>query len=238
MRGLKVLLGFMALLMVAACGETAGDTIEANRPKMEEIRTALRAALANLPPVGVVQTSPSSGGLDPKPTYDLKSGTINTAFLSVEELEDGSRPEFDLTLDSDLARTLAWTGPKNPMAESALSSASEIGDDFEAALKTPYAVIYRPASYVKPVADSATSYAGGTLDLEAFVVRIDTAKTVAICRIQAAPSNEVSYSYREGEDPKARLEAFASSTMWDDARAKLSRCLADQTGGTFVFDRN
>ena len=233
----RKVLPLVALLVLAACGQNAGDVIASFKPRMDEMRARLQATIAALPQPGVAVSS-SMSVADPKPVFDAAAGTYNTAFLSAEEIATGDDPAFALNLTSDLGLALAWTGPKNPMADSAMSGSIDgLDKQFEAALATPYAVIYRAVSYAPPKASDATNFEGGNIDMEAFLVRTANATSVASCRIQGESAQEVSYSYKKGDDPVARLEAFAKSTLYDDVRKKLAACLTEQTGGTFVFDK-
>lgn len=224
-------------LLLAACGKTAGDVIQENKAKIDAVRATLVSVLSALPPPGE-SISATGEAADPKPAYDAKeigaSPEGNVAFLTPEEIKDGSKPQFDLSLSSDLDLALAWTGPANPMSETALSGPeNEVGKIFERALATPYAIVYRPVSYEPPVAEDEKNFSGGTLDLEAFLIRLSDGNALAACRIQAAADTEVSYSYKQGEDPKAALQDFADSTLHSDARKTLAQCLTEKTGGTF-----
>ena len=74
------------------------------------------------------------------------------------------------------------------------------------------------------------------MDLEAGLYRIDTGAPVATCRIQASVAEKVSYTHKEGDDPRAALESFADSTLRDDALAKLSACFKDNAKAEFKLD--
>lgn len=226
------------LMMVACSGPTARDVITEYRPKMEELRAKLNSALSSTLPVPGEAAALAVVPADPKPTYELKDGSVagNTAFLSVEELKDGGKPLYDLVLASDLAYALAWTGPNNPMAESRMDEeAGDMQRTFANAAATPYIVVYRTIAYDPAVARDDKTFDGGNVDFEAIVVKAADGAPLGGCRIQAEAATEISYSYKEGEDPKERLEAFAESTLWTDARTKLAACLKEKTGGAFSF---
>ncbi len=229
----------IALLTIAlsACGgETNGQVIARYAPKIEAIRGELNALVAALPAPGTVISGKIQDAA-PKPVYDVANGSFNAAIIAIEELS-GGKPAFDLLLSSELGYALAWTGPDNPMAESTLGqTAEDLPQQFDTAIATPIVVLYRTAAYDPPRAVDDKTFEGGTLKLEAFVFTRADSKQVASCSIEAASAQNVSYSYKEGEDPKARLAAFASSTLWDDALTILSRCLSETTGGVFVFKR-
>lgn len=222
---------------LAACGETNREVIARFKPQLDAAHAELKAMVATLPAPG----SAVSGKLDealPKPVYDVATGTFNTAILAVEDLDDVN-PVFDLHLASDLGNSLAWSGPNNPMAESALDATVDgLDKEFETALATPIVIFYRAASYDPPRAVDEKTFDGGKVKLEAFVFARPGGKQVATCSIEAAADTNVSYSYKQGDDPMERLVAFANSSMWEDALKTLSECLTATTGGTFVFQRN
>lgn len=225
-----------APLALAACGETNRDVIAKYAPQFETVRADLKKLAASLPPPGTATTG-GDAALTPKPVYDSANGAFNTAFLAVEEL-DGAKPAYNLILSSELANALAWTGANNPMAESALDqSGGGFDKEFETALATPYVVFYRAAAYDPPRAVDDKTFEGGTVTLEAFLFARADGKPGATCVVSAASADSVSYSYKQGEDPKERLAAFASSTLWENTLDALSKCLAEATGGTFVLRR-
>lgn len=147
--------------MLAACGKSAGDIIAENKPKIDVVRATLASALSVLPPPGE-SVSATGGVADPKPSFDVKDRTTtpagNLAFVAPEEIKGGEKPKFDLLLQSDLNLALAWTGPHNPMSETALTGPeNEVSKIFANALATPYAIIYRPVAYDPPVAEDDKS---------------------------------------------------------------------------------
>jgi hypothetical protein len=236
-RGARFGLMAAALALLAACGKTAQEDIAARTPEMQALRGKLNTIVGGLPSFGSAVTM-SMAAVDPKPVYDVRNpGEANTAFVSAEQLRNDAEPPFNLNLTSDLSAALAWTGANNPLAPGRLAEPSgEVGDAIAHALETPYVVIYRTVSYEKPVATAdGTGFDGGLADFEAFVVSVERNTWIASCRVQAESAQQVTFSYKKGEDPKARLEAFAHSTLRDDVLAKLAACLNAQTGGTFTL---
>jgi hypothetical protein len=225
-------------LMLSACGgETNGEVIARYTQQVEAVRAELKGLAAKLPPPGTA-VSGKLADVSPKPVYDVANGAFNTAIIAVETLND-EKPAFDLLLSSELGYALAWTGTKNPMAESALGEAAEgFAPQFETALGTPIVVLYRTVAYDPPRAVDEKTFDGGTAKIEAFVFTRADGKQVAACSVEAASSQNVTYSYKKGDDPKERLENFANSTLWQDAQAILSQCLGETTGGNFTFKRN
>ncbi|MFT3809582.1 MAG: hypothetical protein QM698_06650 [Micropepsaceae bacterium] len=233
----RIVLALSLPVVLAACGESNRDVITRFTPQIEAVRGELKAIAGTLPAPGVV-VSGKVADADPKPVYDVAAGAFNTAFVPVEALSD-DEPVYDLILSSELLNALGWTGAKNPMAESALDESAEGFDkQFQTALATTYVVLYRAAAYDPPRAIDDKTFEGGTLKLEAVVFERAASRQVAACSIEAASDTSVNYTYKEGEDPKARLVAFAGSTLWSDALKTLAQCLTATTGGTFVFERS
>ncbi len=232
----RLILVALLPLALAGCGETNRDVIARYTPKFDAMRADLAKMAASLPAPGA-GVSGTAGKAEPRPVYDAVNGVFNTAFLPVEALS-GAPPAYDLLLPSELANALAWTGPANPMAQSALDeTAGGFALQFDAALATPIIVLYRAAAYDPPRAIDDRTFEGGTLTLEAFVFTRADSRMVASCKVEAASAQDLSYTYKKGDDPRERLVAFAGSTLWEDALNILSRCLGETAGGLFVFQR-
>lgn len=232
----RLILVALLPLVVAACGEAKRDVIASYTAKVEALRADLAKMAASLPAPGGA-ASGTAGKAEPRPVYDAANGVFNTAFLPIEALS-GAAPAYDLLLPSDLANALAWVSPANPMSASALDEPADgFAQQFDGALATPIIVLYRAAAYDPPRALDDTTFEGGTLILEAFVFTRAESRMVASCKVEAASAQNVSYTYKKGDDPRERLVAFAGSTLWEDALQILSRCLGETTGGLFVFKR-
>jgi hypothetical protein len=153
------------------------------------------------------------------------------------DIESKDQKRLDLLLSGDLLLGMKWTGPKNPMAASAMdNSAGNLEETLKKALAYRYLIVLRPATFVAPVAVSESAYKPGTADIEALIVDLESNKVVSASRFTASSSDTVSYSYKQGESKESRLEAFAYSTLYTDARQKLEKLLAEMTGGEFVFE--
>ena len=223
-------------LALAACGDTNRDVIARYTPKVEAMRADLAKMAATLPAPGAA-ASGAAARAEPRPVYDAANGVFNTAFVPVEALS-GAKPVYDLLLPSDLANALAWVSPANPMAESALDAPADgFAQQFDAALATPIVVLYRAAAYDPPRAIDDKNFEGGALVLEAFAFTRADSRMIGSCKVEAASAQNVSYTYKKGDDPRERLVAFAGSTLWEDTLQILSRCLGETTGGLFVFKR-
>ncbi len=135
----------VAVLVIIPAWLARRDIINDSHPKIDTRREDLRQLARKLPPPG---TGIDRGRLrlEPLPVFDRKGRAFNTAFLAAEQLTDADvRPAYDLILSGPLLDCLLWTGPKNPMAPSALSATA--GKDFskqsEDALACRYVVVYR-----------------------------------------------------------------------------------------------
>lgn len=226
----------LAAAVLAACGPSMGDVNAQYKDKLDPIRARLKAIAIALPEPGTA-VSVRLSAVDPLPVY--RKGDVpgsNTAFFAIEEaLGQAGPPVFDALLMSDLAYALRATGPNNPMSEATLKEGAS-GDytaQFERAQRTLYAVILRPVAYDKAVAIDATTFEGGTLDLEVFFTALSDGRVLATCRLTAEAAANVSYSHKKDDDPKERLAAFANSTLFESAVSQIGTCLATQTGGTF-----
>lgn len=155
-------------------GETTQDVIDRYRPRFEAVRRSLRTVAEKLPPAGGAPAEPGRANLSPPPVFDeVKPTKTNTLIVAPEQLVDpDAKVSHDLLLSSDLAFALAWTGPKNPMSDSALyDRAGGFGDTLERALAYRYVVVYRPA---------------GADGLEAFVFDLRSTNLVATTAVKGA----------------------------------------------------
>jgi hypothetical protein len=73
-------------------------------------------------------------------------------------------------------------------------------------------------------------------DIEVLVVDLESNKVISSGRFTAKSADTVSYVYKPGESRESRLEAFAYSTLYTEARGKLEKLLAETTGGEFAFE--
>ncbi len=223
-------------------GETNRQLFKRYENQFAEKRQQFKKIADLLPAPGTI-TGNIPANLSVKPVFNAKTKSFNTEIVMYDQLldpdiESREQKRLDLLLSGDLLLGMKWTGPKNPMSESALdNSAGEMEQTFKKALACRYLIVLRPATFIAPVAVSESEYKPGVADIEALVVDLESNKVVGSSRFTASSANKVEYVYKQGESRESRLEAFAYSTLYTEARQKLEKSLADMTGGEFVFER-
>jgi hypothetical protein len=195
-------------------------------------------------PGSVKENSPAN--LSPKPVYDSKnSGASNTEIAMYDQLLDpDTRPDgnrrLNLLLSGNLLTCMQWTGPKNPMSANVLDKSNpEMEQTLKQALSERYLVVLRPAAFLAPVAIDESTFKPGTADIEGFVVALLDPKVAASFRYTAHSADKVEYSSKKSDNSgtrQSRLEEFAYSSLYEDARKKLKPLLQQTTGGSFSFD--
>ena len=194
-----------------------------------------------LPPPGSVNEI-TVADLSPKPIYDAKTKTYNTEIVMADQLLDPDivtqgHDRFDLILGGDLLTCMQWTGPKNPMSESALDERSaDMEPRLQRVLSYLYLVVVRPANFDPPVALDEKSFKGGSADLEVFIVDLLKNKVAGSFRFSAHSASQVHYSYKADQSQKDQLQEFAYSSLFTDARQKMGPLLEKATGGHFVLE--
>jgi hypothetical protein len=181
--------------------------------------------------------------LSPKPVYGVKDSG-NTEIVMYDQLlnpdiKSEGHNRLDLILSGGLLNAMQWTGPNDPTSPSVLDKKSVTGmeDSLKKYLATRYLVVIRPARFDAPVAVSADSFHGGSADVEVFVADLQDSHVPASGRFTAHSSANVEYMARKGDDKQARLQEFAYSTLFTDARQKVGALLPEITGGQFVLDK-
>ncbi len=237
-RGVVVGMVVATLFAVSGCGESKRSVIGRYQPACAQMRTRLKTIADRLPPIGSVQEMRVAKELSPPVVYHAPESRGNLeVVMEVQLIDPEVTPEFDLNLARDLIRCLAWAGPRSPMAESALDSAAgSIEHDFERALSWDYLGVVRVVKYVKPEVVSDKEFRGGELKLEVFVVRASDLEVVAAFPVAARAADRVEFTYRAAESAADRGRAFARSSVWEDARAKVADGMRQVTGGEFQPD--
>jgi hypothetical protein len=233
---------FMVLFIGCKSGETNRALFKRYEGQFAAKRQQFNAIARTLPAPGSAQAS-TAASLSPKPVYGVRESD-NTEIVMYDQLvnpdikSDGNN-RLDLILSGKLLTPMQWTGPKNPMSSEALDKKSV--PDMEASLNksltTRYLVVVRPVQFVAPVATSEDGFQAGFADLEAFVVDLQNNNIAASGRFLARSSAKVEFMFKKGEDKKSRLESFAYSSLFTDARQKLGALLPQITGGQFVLDK-
>lgn len=217
------------VLVLGGCGETNQQVIDRYRPQMEAVGVRLKAIHGRLP----ATLAPLEAKLNPAPVFAKDKG--NTEILAEEQLLDvHAAPAFELNLSPRLRTCLMWTGPKNPMAASALARRDkQFEKNFQRALEARYLVALRTRAGSLHVDEK--TFSGGAASLEAFVVDLKTDQLVAATAAEAAPEARITYSTRPGENKQERAAAAVHSSTWENLRDDLAKKLGTATGGTFDF---
>jgi hypothetical protein len=240
------------VLVLAACGKeqtkTNGQVLEPLEPKYAARRQQLAAIAASLPPVGGVENGAMPKSL-PKPFIFVYDGTDerknqqNVAIMMFDELVDPDvepqKERFDLLFDGPLSRCLRWTGPKDPSLPTMRNAPATPGVlACASALDDPYLVVVRTVKFVVPEAVDATTYKGGGVALELFVVDLATSKVLGTTHVLAVNDDHITFTYDPSRavDKAGRLAAFAHSELWGDARQQVMSQLA-AIGGAKVSYR-
>ena len=235
-------LPILMLLYIGCGGETNRALFKRYESQFASKRQQFNSIAQALPAAGSVQGN-TVGSLSPKPVYGVKDSS-NTEIVMYDQLlnpdiKSEGHNRLDLILSGGLLNAMKWTGPNNPTSPSVLDkrSAPEMEASLKQALATRYLVVIRPARFDAPVAVSESSFRGGSADVEVFVAYLQDNHVPASGRFTAHPSITVEYASKKGEDKQARLEEFAYSSLFSDARQKLGTLLPQITGGQFVLDK-
>jgi hypothetical protein len=101
----------------------------------------------------------------------------------------------------------------------------------KSALDYRYLVVNRVLDLKNPTAVNEKTYTPGRVTIDVFVINLANNQTVCSFSLQAQSAAETSYSYKSGESKQEKLEDFAHSSMWEDARQKLIAGLKKVAGG-------
>jgi hypothetical protein len=193
-----------------------------------------------LPAPGSVQGN-TAASLAPQPVYGVKDPD-NTEILMYDQalnpdIRSQGNERLDLILAGRLLNAMQWTGPNNLTSSSVLDKKSvpETEQLLNKALATKYLVVVRPARFDAPVALNEHTFKGGSADVEVFAVDLQNNSVPASGRFMAHSSTNVEYMSKKGEDKQSRLEEFAYSSLFTDARQKVGTLLPQITGGQFVL---
>jgi len=236
--GLPILL----LLYIGCGGETNRALFKRYEGPFAAKRQQFNSIAQALPAPGSVQGN-TVASLSPKPVYCVKDSTNTEIVMYDQLLNPDIRSEghnrLDLILSGGLLNAMKWTGPNNPTSPSVLDKRSvpDMEPSLNKALATRYLVVVRPARFDAPVAVSEYSFKGGSADVEVFVADLQDNHVPASGRFTAHSSTNVEYLSKKGEDKRARLEEFAYSSLFTDARQKVGTLLPEITGGQFVLDK-
>lgn len=226
-------------LGLAGCGESRRDVIGRYAPQGTQWRNTLAELAGKLPPAGSVQPPAPAASLSPLPTLNVATGAGNVEVLMESQLTDpDSDPEFDLLLSTNLVTCLRWTGPRNPMVESALSGAAGTMErDFQRAFGCAYLAIIRVVRFQPPRTVGENQFEGGEAELEVFLVRTSDLTLVGGFPVRSSAAESVQVEWRERDDRNERARAAVHSSAWVAARKQIAQGLREISGGEFIVER-
>jgi hypothetical protein len=225
---------------ISLFGPTNAEIIQQYKGQYAQLRTDLREIAQSLPDFKVDQEP--SQPLQPPPDYREAGGEgVNTDFLMYEHLVN---PEANLSmgehLDLYLARSLKscllWTGPQNPMVESALRErATLLSTELEAGLRLKYLGIIKILQYEPPVASSETKFVAGKTLIAGYLVELRTRQIPCMFHVSAETAGQVEVTTEKGEDPKTAVERWARSSLFTASEQRIIEAAQRTCGGTFVL---
>ncbi len=227
-------------IILVGCGPTVGDVYVEYKPQLDAMRADLVAIADALPEKA--EDIAVSGALEPAPEYNADNfGVVtNTDILMFENLSDpvldlSTTDQFDLNFQRSILKylRLGMPGYGVPVDQSA---SDEWIEKLEKALALKYLGVARVTQYEPVVGISPDEFEGGSVELDGFLVDVDSKEVLCSFSISATPNDQVNYSYQEGEDQTAALERFAHSTMWSNAREAFIDGLNTNCGGVFELD--
>jgi len=144
---------------------------------------------------------------------------------------------FDPIAGGELLFCLNWTGPKNPMGESAMSArngAALRANCERVATQTKYVVVVETVSSVVPTLVTDGQFVGGAAELRVTVLELATQKVESRFEAHGQPDQVIKYAVKPGESKAVEAALAVHSSMWVDARKKLFDALT-QRGATIAL---
>lgn len=234
----------LALLsaVLAGCGgggETNQDVINRFKPQYAELRVKLQQIAQKIPERAAELKAAQA--LSPQPQYTYGSDApTNADILMYPHLLDPDKSlvldkQLDMKWASPLLRGLQYTGEKSPMSATALKNkASEkIASDLEEALKTRYLAVAQVTAYQPVVAVDKNTFKGGSVQVNGYLVDLESQEVLCSFTVSARPQEQISYKYKEGEDPTKALAEWAESSLNGNARAEFIKAINEHCGGDF-----
>lgn len=218
-------------------GKTIQQVLNEAQPKYAALVARLQKVAASLPagplPAGVTKASPGPLEL----VYDEKSKTFNCDFLAINRLEhfiDEDNPTvFWSHKGSGLSMVLHWLG--SPPGGS--RARKEFAEDVARPLGLRYVVLHRLThrDFVHTGQDGVggvapSSFNGGGMEFEGFVVDLQSDTVVASYHLSAEPASSVTYGSKFGGAEKA-----VEYSTQKAARERIKAAL-EPLGATIVLD--
>jgi|GEM_PF-3299855 hypothetical protein len=209
------------LVVVVGCGTSPESLIDEYRPAIEKMREKLKLIQDKIP-----QTAENvTAELSPKLILNEESPDHNCETIMYSALQ-GEKGAIDLMLTTNLSTTLYWANQAPSGGDQAFMKRVMDG-----ATKAKYLIVHRIDEGQLPIAVSEQEFVAAPVRVDGFVFELDTLTIVASYVVEAIPADQVSYSFKHTESAKDRLQAFAQSSVWSDARVKIAEAIVNSTGG-------
>ena len=222
----------LGLLFAAGCGPSPREVLDEYRGRCSKKRDQLKQFADKLPPKGSIRPAPLKQPLNPPLTLK-KDASGNTESLMYEHMLDPkARPKFDIALNSNLTTALFWM----------TSEPSSQGDpDFmrrtlQSAVDAKYLIVHRVAQITLPKALGPSRFSTGGAVIENFLLDAETGEILGQFVVVARTAKQVRFSFKETDSAEDRMQAFAKSSMWSDARKKIAAELRKLTSGTVAVE--
>ena len=170
MKNIAYLFLLVILIFQIGCGPKTSDVLKKYEGDFKKKREQFQSIAKSLPAQGNLNNN--CPAMNPTIEFNEKTKQFNTEMVMFEELSDpDAKPKMNITTNSELLNGIRWTGPKNPMASSAMDGrAGDLEDRLKAALAYRYLVVGRVTNLTEPVARDEKTYTGGKASVETFIV--------------------------------------------------------------------
>lgn len=214
---------FVLLLLAVSvgCGKSTEAVIEEYRPAIDHLRGQLKLIQDKIP----LTAENVTAELSPKLILNEESPAHNCETIMVSALQ-GDKGAIDLMLTTNLSTTLYWANQAPSGGDLAFMKRVMDG-----ATKAKYLIVHRIDESQLPIAVSEQEFVAAPVRVDGFVFELDTLTIVASYVVEAIPAEQVSYTFKQNESAKDRLQAFAQSSVWSDARVKIAEAIVNSTGG-------
>jgi hypothetical protein len=166
--------------MQFGCDPKISTVLKKYEAPYREKREQLKKIANSLPPKGSLGNSLPCKEINPAIGFDEKAKDFNAEILMFEQLIDpDTNPDWDLLLSGELLNSIQWTGPKNPLSESALGNNGEsMEKTLSSALKYRYLVVNRVQAITPPVVKDKDNHTQGKVIVETFIIDLTDSKTI------------------------------------------------------------
>lgn len=223
----------LVVILLAGCRETHKEIVQPYLSDYQQMREKLKRIAESIPPPGTtVDSKPQT--LDPPLKLLNEETGDNAEALMFEQVTD---PEvinlpFDVLLSDNLLVSLNWTSDERKDDDYSGGDPEFMRRTLEAGRTLRYLVVHRVLDLTLPEAVGPQSFKPGTVTLEGYVVDLEDEQIVATYVLTAKTPANVRFVYKEGDSPEERLQAFAKSEVFTDARRQIAKKLEQVTGGT------